>query len=160
MNVPVIEIAPFEIFHQTGVDLLYKTIEEEFPKQVFPDSPKTIKELLKLNNRTYWVALANGIVIGTAGIIILTANCCALKSMFLAKKFRGDKREIANWLLQTAIARAIEHGCISMYLGTMEQFRAAQKFYEKHGFTQITQAELPADFPGNTVDTVFYRKIL
>jgi len=160
MNIASVEIVPFEAFHQPGIDLLYKAIEEEFPEQVFSDLSKTITELSRSGNRLYWVALANGIVIGTVGIIILNDNCCGLKSMFLAKEFRTDKREIAKWLLQTAINGAIGLGCNSMYLGTMEQFKAAQRFYEKHGFVQIIQEELPDDFPANTVDTIFYRKSL
>ena len=157
MNIPPVEIVPFEVIHQPGIDLLFKAIEEEYPEQAFSDPSKTITELSRSGNRIYWVALANGIVIGTAGIIILNDNCCGLKSMFLAKEFRGDKGEISKRLLQTAINRATENGYNSMYLGTMGQFKAAQRFYEKYGFVQITQKALPDDFPANTVDTVFYR---
>lgn len=160
MNIPPVEIVPFEAIHQPGIDLLFKAIEEEYSEQVFSGPSKTIAELSRSGNRIYWVALANGIVIGTVGIIILNDNSCGLKSMFLAKEFRGDKGEISKRLLQTAITGAIERGCNSMYLGTMGQFKAAQRFYEKHGFVQITEEELPDDFPANTVDTVFYRKTL
>ncbi len=160
MEAPVIEIVPFEASHQPGIDILYKEIEEEFPEQVFSNSPKSITELSRSGDRSYWVALANGIVIGTVGIIVLKDNGCALKSMFLAKEFRADKREIAKRLLQTAIDNAIRCGSNSMYLGTMEQFKGAQRFYEKNDFVQITLEELPAGFPANTVDTVFYKKLL
>jgi N-acetylglutamate synthase-like GNAT family acetyltransferase len=160
MNITSVEIVPFEAFHQPGIDLLYKAIEEEFPEQVFSDPPKTIAELSRSGNRIYWVALENGKVIGTVGVIFLNHNCCGLKSMFLAKECRGDKRDISKQLLQTAINGAIEEGCNGMYLGTMEQFKAAQRFYEKNGFVQITEEELPDDFPANAVDTVFYRKTL
>jgi hypothetical protein len=34
---------------------------------------------------------------------------------------------------------------------------AAHRFYEKNGFSQITGAELPSEFPLVHVDTVFYR---
>jgi N-acetylglutamate synthase-like GNAT family acetyltransferase len=160
MDITAVEIVPFEAVHQPGIDLLYKAIGEEFPEQVFPDPSKTIAELSRSDNRLYWVAVANGIVIGTVGIIILNDNCCGLKSMFLAKEFRGDKGEISKRLLQTAINGSIKRGCKKLYLGTMGQFKAAQRFYKKYGFVQITQKELPDDFPANTVDTVFYKKIL
>ena len=154
------DIVPFEPLHQAGIDLLFKAIEEEYPEQVFADPSKTITELSRSRNRTYWVALANGRVIGTAGIIFLTDNCCALKSMFLAKEFRGKKKEVAKSLLQTTINWAREHDCHTMYLGTMAQFKAAQRFYEKNGFEQIKQEELPGEFVANIVDTVFYKKNL
>jgi N-acetylglutamate synthase-like GNAT family acetyltransferase len=158
MNIPVVEIVPFEVIHQRGVDVLYQSIEEEFPEQVFPDTAVSITALSRSAARMYWVALADGKVVGTAGVIFLNDNCCGLKSMFLAKEFRGNKTGIAENLLQKAINKAKEHGCKSICLGTMEQFKAAQRFYEKHGFERVTQNHLPVDFPANNVDTVFYRK--
>lgn len=154
----IIEIVPVETFHQPGIDLLYKKIEQEFSEPVFSSLPQSLIELSQPANRFYWVAVVKEKVIGTAGIIILSNKSAVLKSMFLAKEFRGNTKGVANMLLQTAINRAKEQGCNTIYLGTMEQFKAAQRFYEKNDFRQIAQEELPADFPSNTFDTIFYLK--
>jgi N-acetylglutamate synthase-like GNAT family acetyltransferase len=63
-------------------------------------------------------------------------------------------------LLQTAIVKATTAKCSHLYLGTMDRFTAAQRFYEKNGFENIPGESLPAGFPANSVDTVFYRKEL
>jgi hypothetical protein len=38
----------------------------------------------------------------------------------------------------------------------MDQFKAAQKFYEKNGFIKITENQLPKNFIHNPIDRVFY----
>ena len=78
--------------------------------------------------------------------------------MFLDAQVRG--KGLAEQLLNTATAWAIQHGALRMYLGTMIQFKAAQRFYEKLGFDKIEEEQLPADFPANPVDKVFYTKTL
>ena len=97
-------------------------------------------------------------VLGTIGFFTLENNNIELKRMFLRKEFRGQN--VAKALLDTVINSAIEdnHSCI--YLGTMTQFKAAQAFYEKNGFTKIPQTSLPKDFLINPVDKVFYKKEL
>ena len=42
-------------------------------------------------------------------------------------------------------------------LGTTEKFLAAQRFYEKNGFTEIQKDALPPKFPVMTVDVKFYK---
>jgi hypothetical protein len=43
-----------------------------------------------------------------------------------------------------------------VFLGTTPFFRAAHRFYEKHGFSQIPKQRLPSSFPIMEVDTKFY----
>ncbi len=80
--------------------------------------------------------------------------------MFLMQKYRGGERGVARILLQTATDHCIKNNCICLYLGTMDQFKGAQRFYEKNGFIKIYSAELPIDFPHNSLDAVFYKKNL
>ncbi|PIZ76835.1 hypothetical protein COY06_01330 [Candidatus Peregrinibacteria bacterium CG_4_10_14_0_2_um_filter_41_8] len=44
-----------------------------------------------------------------------------------------------------------------LYLGTVDAFKAAHRFYEREGFKEIEAAELPADFPRMPIDTKFYQ---
>jgi hypothetical protein len=44
----------------------------------------------------------------------------------------------------------------AIYLGTIETFFAAQRFYEKNGFLEIQKDKLPGNFPVMTFDSRFY----
>ena len=153
-----VDIIPFQDHHQADIDLLMTMVAKEFSDSIFSPQSKTIKEVSLLSTNKYWVALTNNTVIGTIGFTMLKNNIIALKRMFLREEFRGQG--VSKTLLDTVINFAIDNKVSSIYLGTMTQFKAAQKFYEKHGFEEIPKAALPLDFPVNPVDTIFYRREL
>ncbi len=76
--------------------------------------------------------------------------------MFVDKMFRGQN--ISHLLLNALLNEAIQNKYKQIYLGTMSQFTAGQRFYEKNGFTKCNYTDLPADFVTNMLDTIFYRK--
>jgi ribosomal protein S18 acetylase RimI-like enzyme len=78
--------------------------------------------------------------------------------MFVNEAFRGQG--IAKRLLDIVIKWAFDHEIEDIYLGTMTQFIAAQKFYEKHGFMKILKSDLPRNFSINPVDAAFYKRNL
>ncbi|WP_053223749.1 GNAT family N-acetyltransferase [Roseivirga seohaensis] len=102
------------------------------------------------------MALFDGKVIGTIALIIIKHEYGILKKMMLKKEFRGATHNVAKQLLQTTIDESEKDQLEWIYLGTMTQFKAAQRFYQKHGFQQIDEKELPADFLRNPIDTLFY----
>ena len=155
-----IHIIPFEPAYQPGVDQLLDSIAAEYEESFYSPAHKKITELYDSPGRNYWLAMAGGKVVGTVGVIALPGSYSILKSMFLHREYRGGEPNIAQQLLQTAIARSVEVDCMRMYLGTMGQFKAAQRFYERQGFAGIPEKDLPADYPGNNFDTVFYVKKL
>ena len=157
---PELNIVPFQKFHQQGIDKLMESIVQEFAEQIYSPASKKITEAALLPGRTYWVAVIDDKVIGTVGFISLPNACGALKSMMLDKAYRSDKRQIAQLLLQTVTDHAIQLHIKWLYLGTMAQFAAAQRFYEKQGFVRTDESELPENFPSNPVDTVFYKRKL
>jgi N-acetylglutamate synthase-like GNAT family acetyltransferase len=134
-------------------------IVPEYPEPFFHLPIKKMEELYLLPGRHYWVALNNNTVIGTVGVVVVK-EYAVFKSLFVAKEFRGEEKGVANKLMETATAKAKEEGCKEIYLGTMEQFRAAQRFYEKHGYEEVTVQELPDDYPHNVIDKVFFRKTI
>ena len=105
----------------------------------------------------YWVAVYEGQVIGTIALMIIKHEYGILKRMMLKNEFRGTVHNVAKLLLQTAIDESEKNQLEHIYLGTMAQFKAAQSFYQKHGFHEIDEKELPADFLRNPIDTLFYR---
>jgi GNAT superfamily N-acetyltransferase len=128
----------------------------EFTEAIYSPNVRSISELSHLSTDEYWVACRNDKVIGTVGYTLFADSSIALKRMFLAKAFRGQG--VAEALLEAVIGSAIKCKASTIYLGTMKQFRAAQNFYEKKGFTRIADEDLPPGFPANPVDKVFYRK--
>lgn len=145
---------------QEGIDALLHSIAEEYAERIFPSSYSRPSDIFNLAGRMYWCALAGDIVVGTVGIMQCAGADFVLKSMFVHKDFRGSKAGTARMLLEMAEAQAVLQGGETMWLGTMEQFEAAQRFYEKQGYTRIEAGDMPACCPMNEVDTVFYSKRL
>ena len=108
----------------------------------------------------FWVALEDGKVVGTIALLDIGNGQAALRKMFVASEFRGASRGVASALLATLLAWAVEHSVSKVYLGTTAAFTAAHRFYEKHGFVEVTQQALPAAFPVMKVDTKFYLRDL
>ena len=157
MSMPSIQIIPYKKSFQPDVDAMMKTISDEFGEPIFSSSSIKMEFANRIINHKFWVASENGKIIGTAGIILLKNHNAALKSMFLLKEARGDSRQIARLLLNTILRHATKHKTLNLYLGTMTQFEAAQRFYEKQGFVRIEPNELPLDFGANVLDTLFYK---
>jgi len=117
-----------------------------------------MKEVAEIPTNKFWVALSENQVIGTIGLIPLSNSAIVLKSMFLARDFRG--LGISKLLLATLKEWCRLNDFTTIYLGTMEQFIAAQKFYEKNEFQRIAKKDLPPDFINNPVDVIFYKLAL
>lgn len=130
----------------------------EFEEPIFTAQSKKISEVFESANHHFWVATDGAKVIGTVGMVTLSHENIVLKSMFVDKEVRGQG--ISDLLLTTVIHRATRDHYKNIYLGTMSQFIAGQKFYEKKGFRACDSTDLPPDFPINTLDTIFYRKPL
>jgi N-acetylglutamate synthase-like GNAT family acetyltransferase len=105
----------------------------------------------------FWVALDGDTVIGTIALKDIGERFVALRKMFVATEYRGAAWGVAAKLLDTAVIWARQHAVLSIFLGTTEKFRAAHRFYEKHGFVLIDKASLPANFLFMPIDTRFYR---
>ncbi len=85
----------------------------------------------------YWVAIHDKEIVGTIGVLKLAPNSAVLKRMFVQKEYRGKDYGISASLLNQVLVWSSDEGIDTIYLGTMSQFKAAHKFYEKHGFKAI-----------------------
>lgn len=135
-----------------------RSIALEFREPIFTEKSKKIVDIYLMPNNKFWVAIDNDKVVGTIGTVKLTNKNIVLKSMFVDKMYRGQG--ISNLLLDTLINWAIQNKYKQVYLGTMMQFTAGQRFYEKNKFVKCNKTELPSDFTINTLDTIFYTKHL
>ena len=137
---------------------MMENIALEFTEAIFTEKSKKIIEVYLMPNNKFWVAIHNNKVVGTIGIAKLTNKNIVLKSLFVDKMYRGQG--ISNLLLDTLINWATQNKCLQIYLGTMTQFTAGQRFYEKNKFVKCNKTELPSDFTINTLDKIFYTKHL
>lgn len=105
----------------------------------------------------FWIAESDGHAVGTIALKDIGGGDAALRKMFVAAEHRGAGHGVARTLLETLLAHARQGGLERIWLGTTEKFKAAHRFYEKHGFAPVDAATLPAAFPRMAVDTRFYR---
>lgn len=116
-----------------------------------------IKDFYQKENGNFWVALCDGKVVGTLGLLDIGNNQGALRKLFVNKNFRGKNYNIANCLLQELLQWSKEKKFSRIFLGTTDLFIAAHKFYRKNGFTEIKMTELPGNFPVMKVDSIFFQ---
>jgi GNAT superfamily N-acetyltransferase len=108
----------------------------------------------------FWGAFHNGELIGTIAIIAIGNNAGALRKMFVRKEYRGKELGVAQLLLDTLIAYCKQNEINAIYLGTVDMLKAAHRFYEKNGFTQLDKTKLPKSFPLMGADNIFYELYL
>ncbi len=108
-------------------------------------------------NGNFWLAYVGEQVVGTIALLDIGQQQVALRKMFVHQDYRGKAWGVSRTLLERAIAWAREQEVRDIYLGTTPQFKAAHRFYEKNGFVEVDQQELPASFPVMQVDKKFYR---
>ncbi|KOS68789.1 GNAT family acetyltransferase [Lysinibacillus contaminans] len=157
----VIEIKRYQKDYQEAVLNLILNIQQDeygiaITKEDQPDLFK-IEAFYQNGNGNFWVALHDGEVVGTISLVDIGNQQVALRKMFVKKTYRGKDYGTASHLLQTALEWARERNITGIYLGTVPEFLAAHRFYEKNGFEQIDRTELPENFPVVKVDKLFYQ---
>ncbi|MGL9730938.1 GNAT family N-acetyltransferase [Enterococcus sp. DIV0756] len=158
-----ISIVPFdEPYTQEIVDLILPIQREEFDIAISiedqPDLLRIREEYIETGGN-FWVALSEGKVVGTIALVKLENHCGAIKKMFAAQEFRGEK-QVGRKLLETLVAYCKAQGYERLYLGTVDVLKAAQKFYKKNHFELIDKADMPKDYHLMDVDTVFFMRDL
>lgn len=107
----------------------------------------------------FLIALHDNQVIGTIAALKISDSDYAIRKMFVAKDFRGKDYKVAQHLLDRLISSLQAKNAHKTYLGTIDKYQAAIRFYTKNGFTQLSKEELPSYFPLAPVDNVFFSKI-
>ena len=116
-----------------------------------------VERFYRSGSGNFWVAVVEGDVVGTIGLLDIGNGDGALRKMFVRKDWRRREPRIAESLLETLLKWSRLHGIRRIYLGTTAWFHAAHRFYAKHGFTEISRERLPSTFPVMAVDSRFYR---
>jgi GNAT superfamily N-acetyltransferase len=117
-----------------------------------------IPSFYQKGNGNFWVALYNSKVVGTIALIDIGNDQSALRKMFVEKSFRGKPFNTGQRLFDTAMAWMKQEKVKEVFLGTIDLFEAACKFYLKNGFVRIPESALPKTFPRMGLDTTFFAK--
>lgn len=161
---PRVEIAPFSPSFQEGViDVILSIQRDEFAVSItVADQPDLldIPNFYQQGGGNFWVALAEGDVVGTIALRDIGNHQGALRKMFVKPAYRGKDQGVARRLLDELVLSATSAGIRDLYLGTIDEFVAAHRFYERNGFVQVPAAALPKAFPLMGVDTRFYHREL
>jgi N-acetylglutamate synthase-like GNAT family acetyltransferase len=162
-NAAVIEVVPFATRHQDGVIAVILPIQQrEFGIAVTLEDQPDLLDIERFYQRgagNFWVALADGAVVGTISLLDIGEGRGALRKMFVQAPLRG-KPGVGQQLLDTLLRHCAERGVREIYLGTTIKYLAAHRFYEKNGFREISKHGLPPTFPIMAVDTKFYERRL
>jgi N-acetylglutamate synthase-like GNAT family acetyltransferase len=157
-----ISIEPYtDNYKRQVIDLIVPIQQEEFNIPITPaDQPdlQQIPAFYQMNNGNFWLAIADGNVIGTIALLDIGNQQGALRKMFVHNNYRGKTYGTAQLLLNILFSWAQQKSYTEIYLGTTAKFLAAHRFYEKNGFEEVTVPELPVSFPRMEVDVKFYRK--
>jgi N-acetylglutamate synthase-like GNAT family acetyltransferase len=154
-------IQPFEPKYQPEVTELIERIQVgEFHIPIEEGQRKELQSIssaFQKDKGNYWVALLDEKVIGTIAVVDIGHEAFELRDVFLDKQYRSQSAAFAKKLLDTVFEWSKEHGVKTIYLGTTLAFRAAHRFYEKHGFREITRKEMPPYTQPMDCDEKFYR---
>jgi N-acetylglutamate synthase-like GNAT family acetyltransferase len=149
----MIKIRLYKKSDQAEIDKMIDSIATEFELPISNPSRANTPLLDK-----YWVSLHKNEIIGTIGVLKIGGEFSILKKMFVKREYRGKEFRIASLLLNKVFDWCNSQSIDTIYLGTMSQFKAAHKFYEKNGFETISINKLPSSFVTNPIDDVFYKK--
>ncbi|MBM7642538.1 GNAT family N-acetyltransferase [Streptococcus loxodontisalivarius] len=144
--------------NQEVADLVLHIQRQEFGIVIADGEQTDLQDLEATYQKTggqFWVA-KNDVnqIIGCIGLLSLKNSSAALKKMFVAADYRqlGVGRALIDKLLDYCRQTGIE----SVYLGTVDRFQAAQRFYQTIGFKLVEKEDLPEDFPFLEVDNRNY----
>ncbi|HEY9621811.1 MAG TPA: GNAT family N-acetyltransferase [Crinalium sp.] len=142
------------------VELVLSIQRDEFAIPItIHDQPDLLEipNVYQCDRGNFWIAkTSDQQIIGTIALIDIGHQRGALRKMFVHREFRGKAIGCAQTLLDTLLAWARDHGMTEIYLGTIDVFKAAHRFYEKNGFVELPESDVPSYFPKMTSDTKFY----
>ena len=143
------------------IALILKIQREEFGVPITleqqPDL-NSIRDFYQKGNGNFWVALYQEKVIGTIALIDIDNRQVALRKMFVDIDYRGGEFRTGQLLLDEALQWMKTRGCTDVFLGTLDIFKAAQKFYRRNGFHELPKSDLPPTFPAMKLDNTFFKK--
>ena len=138
-----IQIRPIQPSDNPDLAVIIRNTLTEFgaanPGTVFFDpTTDALFELFQTPNAVYFVAEANGKILGGGGIFPtegLPEGTCELVKMYLLPEARGIG--LGRTLIEKCLETARENGFQQVYLETLDELHLALKIYAKFGFEYL-----------------------
>lgn len=162
---PEIIIRPFkEAYRNKVTNLIIQIQRDEFGIDItLNDQPDllNISQFYQSNRGNFWCAINSyEEIIGTIALIDIEDRMGVIRKMFVRKDCRGREKNVAKDLLDVLENWARKEQFTTLYLGTVDKLKAAQKFYFKNDYKTIDPSLLPVSFPRMAVDNLFFAKTL
>jgi RimJ/RimL family protein N-acetyltransferase len=155
-----IEIIQYDkAYEEETINLIVGIQAGEFGLPITADDQPDLRKVSTFYQQgkgNFWIAVDNGRVAGSIALIDIGNNETALRKMFVHPDYRGKEKGVAQRLMDELFSWGRQQGVQHIYLGTVEQFKASHRFYEKNGFRVIDKLHLPVTFPTMPLDTIFY----
>lgn len=143
LSLSEITIRPIQPADNTALALIIRNTLTEFgaanPGTVYFDSTTdSLFELFQVPQAAYFVAEANGKILGGGGIYPtegLPEDTCELVKMYLLPEARGIG--LGRTLIEKCLETAKEKGFQQVYLETLDELHFALKIYAKFGFEYL-----------------------
>lgn len=104
----------------------------------------------------FWIAVDDGKLAGSIGIMPYGDQVAVLKKFFVYEKYQGEPVHLGQKLYAAFLDFAKEKGFAAILLDTPYNTVRAHKFYEKAGFKKIAESELPVTFSHPYKDCDFF----
>jgi len=104
----------------------------------------------------FWLAYMGDELVGTISIKDVGGGIAAFRKMFVKKEYRGRELGVAAALMATLKGWSREKCVKKIYLGTVDVYHAAHRFYEKNGFVEVTREQVPQSIPLMDIDVKYY----
>ncbi len=146
-------------YKQEIMDLIVGIQRDEFQIPITAECQPDLQDIpgyYQQGMGNFWIADIGGCVAGTIALIDIGNNQGVIRKMFVKNEFRGKEFGVSSALLVELLVWANGHHIKEIFLGTIDKFIGAHKFYEKNGFNLIQKNDLPTNFPMMEVDHRFY----
>lgn len=141
------------------IDLILTIQQKEFNLTITIDAQPDLLDIdtnYHKGGGNFWGAFIGDELIGTIALINSNGDMGTIRKMFVKKEYRGKELGVAQQLLETLLQCCRDKALTEIYLGTVHQLKAAHRFYERNGFTQIDINDIPDYFPRMMTDNLFY----
>lgn len=124
-----------------------------------PDLLNIVGEYMEKGGN-FWIAKDDGKVIGSIGIMPYSKEIAVLKKFFVNENYQGKPFHIGRKLYQELLNFAIEKGYRTIVLDTPHNTNRAHKFYERAGFQNVKEEDLPIQYSHPYKDCDFFMLVL
>lgn len=156
----MISIVPFEEgYTQDVIDLvLHFQNDGTRPTVTVADQPDllNIADAYIRAGGNFWLALEDGRLVGSIGIMPCGRDIAVLKKFFVYESHQGEPVHLGRQLYAVFLRFAKERGFRTILLDTPRNTVRAHKFYEKAGFRRVEESEPPVAFSHPYRDCDFF----